>query len=232
MLGCLPAHCAPLQMVIDVLTDRGYHVSHSTEVSHVPMQIDLQTGETGAGCFWACLAAHPQGSGIWQRRLKCLAASIQSGSRLWRRAVVWPACMARTRIYMCNAKGNTLVASCVQLLLVLMHPSLPASRLMLVLLSAGMIKNRKEYKHRFHINWDTKGVREMAKAMELAARISEVGGQSQSARISQTYIPKHINRELGRGGGGGQRQLGDGGRAGGNGGPEEGPESEHVIHGS
>lgn len=126
-------------MVIDVLTDRGYHVSHSTEVSHVPMQIDLQT---------------------------------------------------------------------------------------------GLIKNRKEYKHRFHINWDTKGVREMAKAMELAARISEAGGQSQSARISQTYIPKHINRELGRGGGGGQRQIGDGGRGGNGGGPEEGAEPEHAIHGS
>ncbi len=37
-------HPRAAQMLIDVLTDRGYHVSHSTEVTHVPMQIDLQTG--------------------------------------------------------------------------------------------------------------------------------------------------------------------------------------------
>jgi hypothetical protein len=31
-------------MLIDVLTDRGYSVSHSTEVLHVPTQFDLKTG--------------------------------------------------------------------------------------------------------------------------------------------------------------------------------------------
>ncbi len=89
-----------------------------------------------------------------------------------------------------------------------------------------MIKNRKEYKHRFHVNWDTKGVREMAKAMELAARITEVGAVA-SARISQTYIPQHINRELRSSA---ARQLTDGNGNGKN--QEEGDSIQHVIHGS
>ncbi|GLI65551.1 hypothetical protein VaNZ11_009113 [Volvox africanus] len=128
-------HPRAAQMLIDVLTDRGYNVSHSTEVTHVPMQIDLQT---------------------------------------------------------------------------------------------GLIKNRKEYKHRFHVNWDTKGVREMARAMELAARISEVGGGGNgSARISQTYIPQQLNREMRSSVL--RQQLAEG-----NGKPleEAEREAEHVIHGS
>ncbi len=118
--------------------------------------------------------------------------------------------------------------------LTLANPTLPR-------LAPGMIKNRKEYKHRFHINWDTKGVREMARAMELAARISEAGGNGNAAlRISQTYIPQHINREARRaipslaGGAEGAAALNGGanGAAGGKEGKEEGSEAEHVIHGS
>lgn len=41
------------QMLIDVLTDRGYSVSHTTEISHVPVQVDMQTGES-ASHQWAC----------------------------------------------------------------------------------------------------------------------------------------------------------------------------------
>lgn len=33
------------QMLIDVLTDRGFHASHATQVTHVPIKFDLQTGE-------------------------------------------------------------------------------------------------------------------------------------------------------------------------------------------
>ncbi|PNH12319.1 hypothetical protein TSOC_000813 [Tetrabaena socialis] len=146
-------HPRAAQMLIDVLTDRGYNVSHSTDVTHVPTQIDLQTGE---------------------------------------RAAAGPCC----------------------------EPG-----------PGGMVKNRKEYKHRFHINWDTKGVREMAKAMELAARISEAGaGANANARISQTYIPTHINRELRanvvRQT---QQQLLDAMAGPGNGGNND---PAHVIHGS
>ncbi|GIL75776.1 hypothetical protein Vretifemale_5490 [Volvox reticuliferus] len=128
-------HPRAAQMLIDVLTDRGYNVSHSTEVTHVPMQIDLQT---------------------------------------------------------------------------------------------GLIKNRKEYKHRFHVNWDTKGVREMARAMELAARISEVGGGGNgSARISQTYIPQQLNREMRSSVLRQQLTEGNGKSL-----EEAEREAEHVIHGS
>lgn len=33
-----------MQMLIDVLTDRGFKVSHSAEVTHVPVQVDLTSG--------------------------------------------------------------------------------------------------------------------------------------------------------------------------------------------
>ncbi|KAF5837183.1 hypothetical protein DUNSADRAFT_4743 [Dunaliella salina] len=55
-------------------------------------------------------------------------------------------------------------------------------------LNTGAIKNRKETKHRFHIHWDTKGVREMAKAIEIATRMAESAAKD-SAQISQSFIP-------------------------------------------
>lgn len=43
---------------------------------------------------------------------------------------------------------------------------------------------------RFHIQWDTKGVREMAKAIEIASRMSESSAKD-SFQISQSFIPSH-----------------------------------------
>eukprot|EP00955_Chlamydomonas_euryale_P012135 130806-Chlamydomonas_euryale.AAC.3 len=31
-------------MLIDVMTDRGFKISHTAEVAHVPMHVDLKTG--------------------------------------------------------------------------------------------------------------------------------------------------------------------------------------------
>jgi hypothetical protein len=94
-----------------------------------------------------------------------------------------------------------------------------------------MIKNRKEYKHRFHVSWDTKGVREMAKAMELAARISEAG-TSTAARISQTYIPQQLNREMRRAlpaGAPGALEAGGNGNGHGEDGNGNGPGGEAIF---
>lgn len=38
-------HPRATMMLIDVLTDRGFSVSHTADVSHVPQSIDLTTGE-------------------------------------------------------------------------------------------------------------------------------------------------------------------------------------------
>jgi len=86
-------HPRAAQMLIDVLTDRGFSASHSTEVTHVPISIDLTT---------------------------------------------------------------------------------------------GLIKNRKDTKHKFTIHWETKGVREMAKAIEIATRMAEGAARE---RISTSFIP-------------------------------------------
>ncbi|GAX75664.1 hypothetical protein CEUSTIGMA_g3108.t1 [Chlamydomonas eustigma] len=37
-------HPRTAQMLIDVLTDRGFKVSHAAEVTHIPVQVDLTTG--------------------------------------------------------------------------------------------------------------------------------------------------------------------------------------------
>lgn len=37
-------HPRAAQMLIDILTDRGFSASHSTEVAHVPVSVDLSTG--------------------------------------------------------------------------------------------------------------------------------------------------------------------------------------------
>lgn len=84
----------PVQVLIDVLTDRGFSVSHTSEVSHVPTTFDLQT---------------------------------------------------------------------------------------------GAIRCRRDVRHRFHIGWDTRNVRDMAKAFEMATRMAEVSVKN--VRISQSFIP-------------------------------------------
>mmetsp|Transcript_26912 Transcript_26912/g.58761 ORF Transcript_26912/g.58761 Transcript_26912/m.58761 type:complete len:585 (+) Transcript_26912:197-1951(+) len=89
-------HPRTAQMLIDILTDRGFNASHSAEVEHVPVQVDLTT---------------------------------------------------------------------------------------------GLIKNRKETKHRFSISWDSRNVRDMAKAIELATRMAETAAKDTQPRISQSFIP-------------------------------------------
>ncbi|GFH26290.1 uncharacterized protein HaLaN_24417, partial [Haematococcus lacustris] len=83
------------QMLLDILTDRGFSASHSTEVTYVPISVDLAT---------------------------------------------------------------------------------------------GAIKNRRETKHKFTVHWETKGVREMAKAIEIATRMAESAAKD-GARISQSFLP-------------------------------------------
>lgn len=56
---------------------------------------------------------------------------------------------------------------------------------------AGHIKSRKEYLHKFHIAWDSKGVRDALKAMEMAVRMADPSSNSTTARISQSFIPAH-----------------------------------------
>lgn len=101
-----------VQMVIDVLSDRGYHVSHSSEFFFVPQRIDFNT---------------------------------------------------------------------------------------------GVIINRKDTRHNFHITWDTQSVRAMEKALEIAARFNEdtqsattkppVSEADKAARISHSFIPAHADLE-------------------------------------
>eukprot|EP00798_Chlamydomonas_sp_ICE-L_P013833 gene13833-19754_t len=62
-------------------------------------------------------------------------------------------------------------------------------------LTTGVIKNRRETKHRFNIWWEIPNVRDAAKVIEIEARMAESqGGGSgmtklDSVRISQSFIP-------------------------------------------
>lgn len=58
-------------------------------------------------------------------------------------------------------------------------------------LQTGMIKLRKECKHRFNINWDTRSVRDHEpRALEMEARMAE--SAAKDVHISQSFIPKAI----------------------------------------
>ena len=53
-------------------------------------------------------------------------------------------------------------------------------------LSSGLIRNRKESRHRFRISWDCSSVRDW-QALEMAARVAE--NSAKDPRISQSFIP-------------------------------------------
>ena len=53
-------------------------------------------------------------------------------------------------------------------------------------LSSGLIKNRKETRHRFRISWDCSSVRDW-QALEMATRVAE--NAAKDPRISQSFIP-------------------------------------------
>lgn len=53
-------------------------------------------------------------------------------------------------------------------------------------LSSGLIRNRKETRHRFRISWDSSSVRDW-QALEMATRAAE--SAAKDPRISQSFIP-------------------------------------------
>ena len=55
-------------------------------------------------------------------------------------------------------------------------------------LTTGLIKNRKETKHRFRINWDSRNIRELN--MELEPRVTPGSTEAMATpRISQSFMP-------------------------------------------
>lgn len=55
-------------------------------------------------------------------------------------------------------------------------------------LTSGLIKTRKDIKHRFSISWDSQTVRDLH-ALELASRMAENSASAKDIRISQSFIP-------------------------------------------
>ena len=55
-------------------------------------------------------------------------------------------------------------------------------------LTTGLIKTRKDIKHRFSISWDSQSVRDLH-ALELASRMAENSAAAKDIRISQSFIP-------------------------------------------
>ena len=53
-------------------------------------------------------------------------------------------------------------------------------------MTSGLIKNRKETRHRFRISWDSSSVGDW-QALEVAARVAE--NAAKEPRISQSFIP-------------------------------------------
>lgn len=68
------------QILIDILTDRGYSTSHGTMVQHVPVSMDFTTGEP---CAWGVCRASPSRSKAHASRQPCRC------SRIWS---AWPGC--------------------------------------------------------------------------------------------------------------------------------------------
>ena len=64
-------------------------------------------------------------------------------------------------------------------------------------MASGLIRNRKESRHRFRISWDCGNVRDW-QALEMAARAAENGAKD--PRISQSFIPPPPPPGSGKGG--------------------------------
>lgn len=60
-------------------------------------------------------------------------------------------------------------------------------------MATGKIVLRREPVHRFRVGFESQGVRQEYKAMEIAARMAEAANQG--LRISQSFIPEQLNHE-------------------------------------
>mmetsp|Transcript_15099 Transcript_15099/g.26786 ORF Transcript_15099/g.26786 Transcript_15099/m.26786 type:complete len:566 (-) Transcript_15099:1070-2767(-) len=60
--------------------------------------------------------------------------------------------------------------------------------------TTGLIESEEEVQQKFTVSWEVKGVRDMVKAMEVAAKMQNES--STHMRISSSYVPTHINKEL------------------------------------